>query len=185
MTAKVTFDTMMIRKIALSFLMAAAAALLAGAPAPAQAQAQDPKLLGEFQDWAAYTYQSDSGPVCYIVSQPTDWEPKNVNRGPIFFLITHRPSERVRNEVNTIIGYPFKEDSTATVTVGDKNFELFTSGDGAWADTADRDRQIVEAMKVGSTMSLKGLSWRGTETRDRYSLSGVTNAMNRIDAECE
>ena len=183
MTAKVTFETMMIRKIASSVFMAAAAALLAGSPA--LAQAQDPKLLGEFQDWAAYTYQSDSGPVCYVVSQPTDWEPKNVNRGPIFFLITHRPSERVRNEVNTIIGYPFKEGSNATVTVGDRSFELFTSGDGAWADTADRDRQIVEAMKAGSTMSLKGLSWRGTETRDRYSLSGVTNAMNRIDAECE
>jgi invasion protein IalB len=183
MTAKVTFETMMIRKMASGFLMAAAAALLAGSPA--MAQAQDPKLLGEFQDWAAYTYQSDSGPVCYIVSQPTDWEPKNVNRGPIFFLITHRPSERVRNEVNTIIGYPFKEDSTATVTVGDADFDLFTSGDGAWADTADRDRQIVEAMKAGTTMSLKGVSWRGTETRDRYSLSGVTNAMNRIDTECK
>jgi invasion protein IalB len=183
MTAKVTFETMMIRKIASSFLAAAAVALLAGSPA--HAQAQDPKLLGEFQDWAAYTYESDSGPVCYIVSQPTDWEPKNVNRGPIFFLITHRPSERVRNEVNTIIGYPFREGSNATVTVGDASFELFTSGDGAWADTADRDRQIVEAMKAGSTMSLKGVSWRGTETRDRYSLSGVTNAMNRIDAECE
>jgi hypothetical protein len=117
MTAKVTLETMMIRKIASSFLVAAAAALLAGSPA--QAQAQDPKLLGEFQDWAAYTYESDSGPVCYIVSQPTDWEPKNVNRGPIFFLITHRPSERVRNEVNTIIGYPFREGSSATVTVGD------------------------------------------------------------------
>jgi hypothetical protein len=181
MTAKVTFETMMIRKIALSFLVAAGAALLVASPA----QAQEPKPLGEFQDWAAYTYESDSGPVCYIVSQPTDWEPKNVNRGPIFFLITHRPSERVRNEVNTIIGYPFKEDSTATVTVGDKSFELFTSGDGAWADTADRDRQIVEAMKAGTTMRLEGVSWRGTETLDRYSLLGVTDAMNKIDAECK
>lgn len=181
MTAKVTFETMMIRKIALSFLVAAGAALLVASPA----QAQEPKPLGEFQDWAAYTYESDSGPVCYIVSQPTDWEPKNVNRGPIFFLITHRPSERVRNEVNTIIGYPFKEDSTATVTIGDDSFELFTSGDGAWADTADRDRQIVEAMKAGTTMRLEGVSWRGTETLDRYSLLGVTDAMNKIDAECE
>ena len=33
MTAKVTFETMMIRKIALSFLMAAGAALLAASPA--------------------------------------------------------------------------------------------------------------------------------------------------------
>lgn len=180
MTLKGTLATMMIRAIALSSLMAAGAALLAVAPA----LAQEPEPLGEFDDWAAYTYESDDGPVCYVVSQPTDWEPKNVNRGPIFFLITHRPAEKVRNEVNTIIGYPFKEDSTATVTIGDSKFDLFTSGDGAWADTADRDRQIVEAMKAGSTMRLDGVSWRGTNTTDRYSLIGVTDAMNKIDEEC-
>jgi hypothetical protein len=90
----------------------------------------------------------------------------------------------VRNEVNTIIGYPFREESTATVTIGDANFELFTSGDGAWADSADRDRQIVEAMKGGTTMRLRGTSWRGTNTTDRYSLLGVTAAMTKIDEEC-
>ena len=181
MTPKVTFATMMIRAMTSICLMAGGAALLAVSPA----LAQEPQPLGEFNDWAAYTYKSDSGPVCYAVSQPTDWEPKNVNRGPIFFLVTHRPSDRVRNEVNTIIGYPFKENSTATVTIGDSTFELFTSGDGAWADSADRDRAIVEAMKAGSSMRLKGTSWRGTETTDRYSLSGVTAAMDKIDAECK
>ena len=181
MTPKVTFATMMIREMMSSCLVAGGAILLAVSPVVAQ----EPERLGEYNDWAAYTYKSDNGPVCYIVSQPTDWEPKNVNRGPIFFLVTHRPSERVRNEVNTIIGYPFKENSTATVTIGDSTFELFTSGDGAWADSTDRDRAIVEAMKAGSTMRLKGVSWRGTETTDRYSLSGVTAAMDKIDAECE
>jgi len=181
MAPKVTFATMMIRAIGLSCFMAGGAVLLAVSPV----RAQEPKPLGEFESWAAYTYDSDSGPVCYIVSQPTDMEPKNVNRGPIFFLVTHRPSDRVRNEVNTIIGYPFKENSTATVTVGDASFDLFTSGDGAWADSADRDRAIVEAMKGGTTMQLKGTSWRGTNTTDRYSLSGVTAAMDKIDAECK
>ena len=181
MTPKVTFATMMIRAMTSICLMAGGAAVLAVSPV----LAQEPEPLGEFNDWAAYTYKSDSGPVCYAVSQPTDWEPKNVNRGPIFFLVTHRPSERVRNEVNTIIGYPFKENSTATVTIGDSTFELFTSGDGAWADSADRDRTIVEAMKAGSTMRLKGISWRATETTDRYSLSGVTAAMEKIDAACK
>ena len=181
MTLKVTFATMMIRAIASTWLLAAGVALLAGP----EAAAQEPTSLGEFNDWAAYSYKSESGAVCYIVSQPTDWEPKNVNRGPIFFLVTHRPAERVRNEVNTIIGYPFKENSTATVSVGDANFELFTSGDGAWSDSTDQDRAIVEAMKGGSTMQLKGISWRGTNTTDRYSLSGVSAAMDKIDAECK
>jgi hypothetical protein len=182
MTPKFDFAAMMIRAIRFTGLTVVGLALLqAGA-----AFAQEPKLLGEFDDWAAYTYKTESGAsVCYIVSQPKESAPKNVKRDPIFFLVTHRPGERVRNEVNTIVGYPFKENSTATVTVGDSKFDLFTSGDGAWADSADRDRAIVEAMKGGSIMRLKGTSWRGTETTDRYSLKGVSAAMDKIDEECK
>jgi hypothetical protein len=117
--------------------------------------------------------------VCYVVSQPTDWEPKNVNRGPDL-LPHHPPAVRAgaqRGQHHHRLSVQGR--LTATVTVGDRSFELFTSGDGAWADTADRDRQIVEAMKAGTTMRLDGVSWRGTETRDRYSLRGVTNAMEQ------
>lgn len=148
------------------------------------ANAQEPQRIGEFNDWAAYTYKTDAGQVCYIVSQPKSSEPKTVNRDPIFFLITHRPGDKVRNEVNTIIGYPFKEGTTATVTVGDAKFELFTSGDGAWAESAARDAEIVAAMKRGSDMQVQGTSWRGTTTTDRYSLAGVTAAMSKIDKTC-
>ena len=182
MTSTGNFAAMMIRVIGFVGLAAAGLALLHGGGA----LAQEPKLLGEFDAWAAYTYKTDAGAtVCYIVSQPTESAPKNVKRDPIFFLVTHRPGERVRNEVNTIVGYPFKKNSTATVTVGESKFDLFTSGDGAWADSADRDRAIVEAMKGGTTMRLKGTSWRGTETTDRYSLKGVSAAMDKIDAECK
>jgi hypothetical protein len=71
------------------------------------------------------------------------------------------------------------------VTIGDANFELFTSGDGAWADSADRDRQIVEAMKAGTTMRLRGTCpgeapIPPTGTR----CIGVTAAMTKIDEEC-
>lgn len=148
------------------------------------ANAQEPQRIGEFNDWAAYSYKADAGQVCYIVSQPNESDPKNVNRDPIFFLVTHRPGDKVRNEVNTIIGYPFKEGSTATVTIGSDKFELFTSGDGAWAESAARDAEIVEAMKRGANMQVQGTSWRGTTTTDRYSLSGVTAAMAKIDETC-
>ena len=40
-------------------------------------------------------------------------------------------------------------------------------------------------MKNGKTMSVSGVSWRGTQTSDRYSLSGVTAAMNKIDSMCK
>ncbi|MGE0210897.1 MAG: invasion associated locus B family protein [Parvibaculaceae bacterium] len=149
------------------------------------AGAQEPSSLGEFSDWAAYTYKSKNGPVCYIVSQPKKSQPDGVTRDPIFFLITHRPGEKVRNEVNTIIGYPFKKESSATVQVGSDSFELFTSGDGAWSESSARDSAIVAAMKSGQSMTVKGTSWRGTSTTDQYSLAGVSAAMQKIDSTCK
>lgn len=165
--------------VALSVIALASAALF-----PRAAHAQEPQLVGEFEAWAAYSYDSDNGKVCYIVAQPTESEPKNVNRDPVFFLVTHRPGQNVRNEVSTIIGYPFKQGSSVTVTIDDNPYEMFTSGDGGWFDSGTKDSQVVRAMKAGLKMSVKGVSWRGTETMDQYSLSGVTAAMNKIDETC-
>jgi invasion associated locus B (IalB) protein len=150
----------------------------------ASARAQEPTLLGEFSDWAAYTYTSQQGKVCYAVSMPKSSEPDGINRDPVFFLITHFPQQGVRNEVSTIIGYPFRKESSAELTIGETKFELFTSGDGAWADSSAKDHEIVAALKKGSKMDLKGTSWRGTATRDNYSLQGVSAAMDKIDESC-
>ncbi len=160
------------------------AAIAAFILSPDLARAQEPQLLGEYEDWAAYTYDSDKGKVCYIVSQPKDSEPKDVRRDPIFMLITHRPGEKVHNEVSTIIGYPFKKGSTASATIGGSTFQMFTSGDGAWLDSKAKDREMVNAMKRGIDLVIKGTSWRGTVTTDKYSLRGVTAAMGKIDQEC-
>jgi hypothetical protein len=148
------------------------------------AAAQEPTLLGEFGDWAAYTYTSGQGKVCYAVSIPKMSEPSGLNRDPVFFLISHFPKQGVRNEVSTIIGYPFRKESMAQLTVGETKFDLFTSGDGAWADSAAKDREIVEALKKGSKMDLAGTSWRGTSTKDNYSLQGVSAAVDKIDQSC-
>jgi hypothetical protein len=168
---------MMMRKL-LVFCSLAFALLLG------PAKAQEPTLLGEYGDWASYTYNSPQGKVCYAVSVPKSSEPEGLNRDPVFFLITHFPQQGVRNEVSTIIGYPFRKESSAQLTIGEASFELFTSGDGAWADSSAKDHEIVAALKKGSKMDLKGTSWRGTPTRDNYSLQGVSAAVDKIDESC-
>lgn len=149
------------------------------------AQAKDPTPLGESGDWAAYAYKAKGGKVCYIVSQPKGSAPKNAKRDPVFFLITHRPGQSVRNEVSTIIGYPFKKDTNVEVAVDEANFTLFSNGDGAWADTRDKDKKVVAAMKKGKAMTVKGTSERGTETTDTYSLRGISGALDKIEAACK
>lgn len=147
--------------------------------------APKPTSLGTFKNWAAYTYKTAKTRVCYIVSQPASSKPKGVNRDPVFFIITHRPGDRVRNEVNTIIGYPFKKGSTASMTVDNATgFKFFTSGDGAWAGSKQADAKVVAAMKKGKSMVIQGRSARGTLTTDKYSLAGVSAAIKKIDETC-
>ena len=150
------------------------------------AQGAEPTSLGAFVDWTAYTYKASDTKVCYVVSQPKASEAaKKVKRDPIFFIITHMPGRNINGEVSTIIGYPFKEATTVQLKVDEAEFELFTNGDGAWADTTDKEKKIVAAMKTGQKLSVKGTSWKGTETTDNYSLNGFSAAMDKIDSSCK
>ena len=150
------------------------------------AWATEPTSLGVFDDWTAYTYKAPDTKVCYVVSQPKSSESaKKVKRDPIFFIITHMPGRKINGEVSTIIGYPFKEATTVQVKVDDADFELFTNGDGAWADTTAKEKKIVAAMKNGKKLSVVGTSWKGTQTTDFYSLSGLSAAMDKIDSACK
>lgn len=163
--------------------------LLAGgllACGPATALTDDPTSLGTFEDWESFTYQASGASVCYIYSVPKKSDAvKKVKRDPIYFLVTHFPGRKIHNQISTIIGYPFKESSTVTVKVDDAAFELYTNGDVAWAAAPETEMQIVNAMKKGTTLSVTGTSWKGTETTDTYSLTGVSKAMDTIDNACK
>jgi invasion protein IalB len=146
----------------------------------------EPTPLGVFTDWTAYAYKASDTTVCYIVSQPKSSEAaKKVKRDPIFFIITHMPGRNINGEVSTIIGYPFKEATTVQLKVDNVEFELFTNGDGAWADTTEKEKKIVATMKAGQKFSVRGTSWKGTETTDNYSLNGFSAAMDKIDSSCK
>lgn len=150
------------------------------------ARAVEPTSLGVFNDWTAYTYKAADTKVCYVVAQPKSSQAaKKVKRDPIFFLVTHMPGRNIKGEISTIIGYPFKESTTVQLTIDTVEFELFTNGDGAWADTTEKEKKIVATMKAGQTFSVRGTSWKGTETTDTYSLSGFSAAMDKIDAACK
>jgi hypothetical protein len=86
-------------------------ALIIGLAMPAFAD--DPVSLGTFDDWESFTYKSGGMPVCYIYSVPKKSESvKKVKRDPIYFLVTHFPGRKIKGQISTIIGYPFKESST-------------------------------------------------------------------------
>lgn len=140
--------------------------------------------LGEFRDWDAYVLEEGNERICYMLSIPRDMEPKNVRRGEIYFLVTHRPADNVSDEISIITGYTYESGSTVSAEIGSRRFELFTKDDGAWLrDTAD-EGQMVRTMKRGENMVVTGNSNRGTRTVDTYSLYGFTAAYNTISERC-
>ncbi|HHS89499.1 MAG TPA: hypothetical protein ENJ26_03940 [Rhodobacteraceae bacterium] len=149
------------------------------------AVAQKATPLEQYKDWGAFTFNSGSGKVCYIISKPLKMEPENRNHGDVYFFITHRPGENVRNEASLLVGYSFKEGSRVKVNVDGTEFVLFTKDDGAWVENAAEESSLVTAMKRGRELVASGVSSRGTKTRYTFSLSGVTAALKRIDAECK
>jgi hypothetical protein len=90
----------------------------------------------------------------------------------------------VKEEVSVIIGYPFKANSDASIEIGSTNFAMYTQNDGAWVKNAAEEARLVEAMRRGSEVTVKGESGRGTRTIDRFSLKGVVQALDRAAQEC-
>lgn len=150
------------------------------------AQAQQATELGSFNAWTAWRATDASGQICYISATPTKSEPAGANRDPIHFMIIHRKGLGTKNEVQTLIGYPFNTaKANASATVDGKSYPMVTEGSAAWLASTGDEAGFVAAFKAGSQLVVKGTSQRGTNTTDTYSLSGATAAMNAIDTACK
>ena len=143
-----------------------------------------PQKLGEFKDWQAFTYKAPDSKVCFAFSEPKkSASSRDAKRGPIRFIVTNYPGRKVKGQISTIIGYPFKEGTTVKLSIEDKAFTLYPVGDTAWAEKDDAD--IVAAMKDGKSLTVAGTSWKGTQTTDSYSLAGISAAIDEIDSACK
>lgn len=152
-----------------------------------EAQQDSRRHLGSYRDWDAFVYGTGSKRTCHMISVPksSTASRRNARRGDIYIMVSHRPEYGVVGEVNAVMGYPVRQGSTAKLHVdGRKRFEYFTEGSGAWAYDPKDDTETVAAMKRGNSMVVSATSQRGTNTTDRYSLSGFTAAYNAITRAC-
>jgi len=168
-------------KILLSIFAVMASLAVLGASA---AHASEPRLIGTFGDWSAYSFVENGNKVCYMASQPKTAVGNYTKRGDVFALVTHRPSEKTKNVFSYMTGYPYKSESDVSVKVNGRDFTLFTEGDTAWAADATTDNAIASAIKAGSSMVVKGQSSRGTLTTDTFGLKGSSKAHQKISEEC-
>jgi invasion protein IalB len=144
-------------------------------------------LLGQFGDWGAYQASPGGKKVCFALAKPSkaETEPAGRKRDQSYAFVSTRPSEKVKNEVSMIVGYPQKPGVDATATVGSASYVMYTQNDGAWVKNAAEEAQMVNAMRKGADLVVKSVSARGTKSTDTYSLKGLEQALDKVAEECK
>jgi invasion protein IalB len=162
-------------------LCAAAALSVWGA---AQAAAQTVDLVENQGAWSLYADSATPKQVCFLAAQPQAVEPLGANRGPIYFYISAWPKDGVKTEPSVKVGYPIGADKDMTVTIGTDVFKLFSSKERGFVADPTEELKLVEAMKKGTNAIVKATSARGTSTTDTYSLSGISQALQKLAETC-
>ncbi len=153
----------------------------------AAAQESDNRVAAE-TDWSVFV--EDDPRECWVVSQPSetvntrDGNVVEVRRGDILLFATYRPEQGVEGEISFTGGYPFDPDSTVEVEIDDDSFELFVEDDWAWPASQEDDAALMEAMRGGAEAVVTGVSGRGTQTEDTFSLFGFTAATEEAERRC-
>lgn len=156
------------------------------APPTAVAGGAEPTLIGQFGTWGAYSAAPNGKKVCFALAKPSSSKtnPPNRPRDPAYAFVSTRPAEKVNNEVSVMIGYALKPGSESSVEVGGAAFAMYTQGDGLWIKNAAEEERMVEAMRKSADLVVKGVSAKGTETTDTFSLKGLAQALDRISQDC-
>ena len=139
-------------------------------------------------DWSVFV--EDNPTECWGVATPKEQVNTRegrvvaVTRGQTLLMVFYRPSADAKGQVAFTGGYPFRPGSTVNMNISGSEFELFTEGEWAWPATVADDAKIVTAMKRGADAVVTGVSSRGTETRDTFSLLGFTAAVEDAEGRC-
>jgi hypothetical protein len=152
----------------------------------AAAGGNEPTLLGQYGTWGAYTATPGGKRVCFALAKPSSSKtnPPNRPRDPAYAFVSTRPAEKVINEVSIMIGYQLKPGSESSLEVGGASFAMYTQGDGLWIKNAAEEERMVDAMRKAPDVTVKGVSAKGTETVDTFSLKGLSQALDRIAQDC-
>ncbi len=69
-------------------------------------------------------------------------------------------------------------------TVGEESFDLLPKGANLWVKNAARESALIAEMKKGEALVVKAAAVKGGDTTDTFSLTGFSQAMDRLAKEC-
>ena len=124
-------------------------------PAQGQADPAKPALVQQFGDWGTFATAQSKASTCYALSQPKQRAPAALKRDPAYVFVTHRPADKVRNEIAIIMGFEVKPDSKPMADVGGAEFELVAKGEHLWLRNAADESKFIAALRKGPRLTIK------------------------------
>ena len=95
-----------------------------------------------------------------------------------------KPASRTAKPAKAEAKTKAKPIGAPVATVDEQSFELLPKGADLWVKNAARESALIAEMKKGATLEIKAASLKGNESTDSYSLSGFSQAMDRLQKEC-
>ena len=142
-----------------------------------------PKSIGKYKSWEAFTYNGSNGKICFAQTIPLDRAPKNLKRDPSRLFVTFRKNEKIKNELSVTSGHMYKKSSVMAKS-GKNEFLFFSQGNFAWLIDGEEEFNLIKTMKRASKLSVTARTSTGTETKDMYSMMGFTKAYNIARKSC-
>ena len=147
------------------------------------ALSDQPKSIGKYKSWEAFTYNGIKGKVCFAQTIPLDRAPKNLKRDPSRLFVTFRKNEKIKNELSVTSGHMYKKSSVIAKS-GKNEFLFFSQGNFAWLIDGEEEFNLIKTMKRASKLSVTARTSTGAETKDMYSMMGFTKAYNTARKSC-
>ncbi len=162
----------------------AAAALGACAAAPA-AFAAEPTPLATYKSWSVFTREIDGDRICFAATDASEKSPRSVNHGDVFFLVATWKSGAAKNQPSFMAGYNLKDAPAPTIRVGSEKWDMYVDQNESFIEAAAKEQSLVSAMRRGSDMRVAAVSGRGTATSYRFSLQGISAALDKVAEACK
>lgn len=141
-------------------------------------------FVERFRDWSLHVHEDRAGKICFVVASPMKQEGNFSRRGQPRLFVTQFGGDRPRQEVSVDPGYSYQKGSVVEAVVDGARFELFTERDRAWTRSSEDDARLINAMRRGSQMRIRGTSVRETWSLDTYSLAGFGAAHRAMAEAC-
>lgn len=169
---------------------AALPALAQPKPAPQRAAAggsgqAQALLLETAGKWQAFSSQQGRTKVCYALAKAESRLPANLKDVEGMLFVSSRPGEGVRNEISFVMNFDLKEDVEHQAIIGDERFALVAKGQNMWLKNPAEEPRMLDALRKGAGLEVKGTSKKGNPTADKYSLAGLSQTVKRAEDACK